>query len=82
MLLLKEGSCVPENLYTVTKVIPNFHKIGGDTMELMQTMRASVSQAREENPFLAGCSLQDVGFIQQSDGLEIKLYFTQEGLTT
>lgn len=68
-----------ENLYTVSKLLPDFHKESGNALELLKTVKDSVRLVKSENPELVDCNLCDVGFIQQSNGLEIKLYFAIEG---
>jgi len=73
---------MPDNLYTVSKFIPDYYKNGGNVMELLESVRDTVRIARNENPMLENCQLHDVGFIQQPEGLEVKLYFTSAGLTT
>lgn len=68
-----------DNLYTVSKMIPDFQKNGGNPAQLLRSMKNMLNEARNQNPDLANCPLHDVGFIQQENGLEVKLYFSMEG---
>jgi len=68
-----------ENCIAVSRFLPHQQ---GETTEnpgaLLQELRSTVQQVRQEEPYLAQYQLYDLGFIQHDDGLEVKLYFTPD----
>lgn len=50
-------------------------KVGQDGGLFLRQLRDTVQEVKTEDPSLADYHLYDLGFIQQENGLEVKMYF-------
>ncbi|KNZ70678.1 hypothetical protein Tfer_0356 [Thermincola ferriacetica] len=59
----------------VSRFFPEMHKVGQDGGLFLRQLRDTVQEVKAEDPSLADYHLYDLGFIQQENGLEVKMYF-------